>query len=473
MGIVGGFMVPHPPMIVPAVGQGSEAVVKETTMAYEKVAEMVAELKPDTIVISSPHTVLYADYFHISPGASASGSFAGFRAPEVSFSVDYDEEFVQKLSAFAAYEEIDAGILGEKDASLDHGTMVPLYFITKKYTDCRIVRLGLSGFSLETHYRMGMLVKRVAEELDRRVVYIASGDLSHKLKEEGPYGFDEAGPVYDERIMDVMGSGSFDQLFEFDEHFLEKAAECGHRSFVMLAGALDRTGVSIERLSHQDVTGVGYGICTYLVTGSDESRAFLDKWERTEDERRLKKKNAEDAYVRLARASLESYIKERKKIRMEDVCGTLFTPEEKEETEQLRNRRAGVFVSLHKQGQLRGCIGTIMATKDSIADEIIENAISASTRDPRFSPVTEEELKYLEYSVDVLGETEEIETEEELDVKRYGVIVTKGMKRGLLLPNLDGVDTVEEQLSIAKRKAGLLSNEKGCKLERFEVIRHY
>ena len=144
-----------------------------------------------------------------------------------------------------------------------------------------------------------------------------------------------------------------------------------------------------------------------------------------------------------------------------------------EQYRQLSSTRAGAFVSLHKDGRLRGCIGTIMATKDCVAEEIIENAISASTRDPRFSPVTPEELEELEYSVDVLGETEKISSEKELDVKRYGVIVTKGRKRGLLLPNLDGVDTVEEQVEIAKRKAGLSPDEKGCQMERFEVVRHY
>ncbi|MBR1742106.1 MAG: AmmeMemoRadiSam system protein A, partial [Lachnospiraceae bacterium] len=217
----------------------------------------------------------------------------------------------------------------------------------------------------------------------------------------------------------------------------------------------------------------GYGICTYLVKSEEvDGRAFLDIWEKREQERREEKKSLEDAYVRLARRSLESYITKKERILWEDVKGEILASEGAETEEHLSHQRAGAFVSLHKQGQLRGCIGTIMATRDSIADEIIENAISASTRDPRFSPVTADELSELEYSVDILGETEPVSSEKELDVRRYGVIVTKGMKRGLLLPNLDGVDTVEEQLKIAKQKAGLSPEEKGCTLERFEVVRH-
>ena len=137
------------------------------------------------------------------------------------------------------------------------------------------------------------------------------------------------------------------------------------------------------------------------------------------------------------------------------------------------SNRAGVFVSLKEEGRLRGCIGTIAPVRASIAEEIIENAISAATKDPRFQAVEPEELDRLIYSVDVLGETEEISSEAELDVKRYGVVVSRGYKRGLLLPNLDGVDTVDEQVTIAKRKAGIPEDAEDIRLERFEVVRHF
>ena len=107
-----------------------------------------------------------------------------------------------------------------------------------------------------------------------------------------------------------------------------------------------------------------------------------------------------------------------------------------------------------------------------VAEEIVENGISAATKDPRFSPVLPEELESLEISVDVLGKPEKIRSKDELDVKKYGVIVTKGFRRGLLLPNLDGVESVDEQLSIALRKAGLSEREKNFEMERFEVVRH-
>ena len=478
MGITAGFMVPHPPMIVPQVGRGGEKQVPETTAAYEKVAEEIARIAPDTIVISSPHTVMYSDYMHIAPGSGTTGSFAEFGAPEVAFEAEYDTDFVQLLCECAEKAGISAGNLGGRKRELDHGVMVPLYFILQKYAGFKLVRIGLSGLSLTEHYRLGMEIQRVAEALERNLVYVASGDLSHKLREYGPYGFDPAGPEYDKRIMDVMGRAAFDELFDFDENFCDKAAECGHRSFVMMAGAFDRKNVEAKKLSHADVTGVGYGICTYRAAGDNEDRAMMDLWQEREKKRLLTERENEDGYVRLARMSLENYIITGEPLTWSSAKDRLLAGETSEEAknalqEELTGRQAGAFVSIHKEGRLRGCIGTIGPVCDKLADEIIVNAISASTRDPRFSPIKRDELLTLEITVDVLSETEPIDSEDELDVKRYGVIVTKGGRRGLLLPNLDGVDTVEEQLAIAKKKAGLAEDEKGCKLERFEVVRHY
>ncbi len=194
MPLLAGFMVPHPPLIVPAVGRGGEAEIEETTRAYEQVAEEIAALKPETIIITSPHSIMYADYFHISPGRGASGSFAGFRAPGVRFNEEYDTELVKEICRLADKEDFPAGTMGERDKELDHGTMVPLWFIQKKYKDFKLVRTGLSGYDLLKHYEYGKMIKEAVESLGRRVVYVASGDLSHKLQDYGPYVFAEEGP---------------------------------------------------------------------------------------------------------------------------------------------------------------------------------------------------------------------------------------------------------------------------------------
>ena len=460
MAIAGAFMVPHPPLIVPEVGRGGEEQIKTTTQAYEKIAKMIADLKPETIVITSPHSVMYADYFHISPGKTATGDLGAFRAKEVKFKEEYDTGLVEMICKIADKNAFFAGTLGERDKSLDHGTMVPLYFIRKHLNDFKIVRIGLSGLPLTDHYRLGQMIKSAANELNRRVVFVASGDLSHKLKEYGPYGFALEGPKYDERRMDVCTRAAFDELFDFDEAFCERAAECGHRSFVIMAGALDGIKVKATKFSHEDVTGVGYGICSFIPEGDDPSCRFLEKHLEKEEKKLEAKRNASDEYVRLARKAIESYVKDKTIIKVPDgLPGEMI------------NTCAGAFVSIHEHGRLRGCIGTISATKDSLAEEIIANAISASTTDPRFDPIRKDELDWLDINVDVLGDAEDIDSPDELDVKRYGVIVSTRFKRGLLLPDLDGIDTVDQQIRIAKQKAGINDNEK-YSLQRFEVIRH-
>ena len=461
MSVIAAFMVPHPPMIVPAVGRGSEKQIEKTIRSYEKVADKIAMLKPETIIISSPHNVMYSDYFHVSPGAKASGSFADFGASEVSFDIDYDEEFVNLLSNKANQTSFPAGTLGEKNRELDHGTMVPLWFILQKYKEFKLVRTGLSGFDFFKHYEYGMMIKNTAEELNRKVVYIASGDLSHKLQDYGPYGFAEEGPIYDSRIMDVCFGARFGELFDFDENFCEKAAECGHKSFVIMAGALDGKAVEATQYSYEDVTGVGYGICSFIPKGDDESRCFLSARLKLVEEDLKQKHQKSDVFVKLARAAAEYFVKNGQQIELPE-----WVPAE------LLNTKAGAFVSVHKFGALRGCIGTILSTKQNIAQEIIHNAVSAVSEDPRFEPVEEDELKYLDINVDILSEPEKIKSEAELDVKKYGVIVQSGYRRGLLLPDLDGVDTVEQQVSIARRKGGIAPGEK-VDLFRFEVVRHY
>lgn len=471
MSISASFMVPHPPLIVPEVGRGSEQQVRKTIASYEKVAEEIAVLSPDTIVITSPHSVMYADYFNISPGRSTSGSFSRFGAPDVSFTEEYDEELVDKICEIADSEGFPCGTLGGKNKELDHGTMVPLWFIRNRYKGGKIVRIGLSGLPLTEHYRLGLIINEAVESLGRKTVIVASGDLSHKLQDYGPYGFAEEGPQYDKRIMDVMGRAAFDELFDFSENFCDKAAECGHRSFVIMAGCLDSRKVKSKVLSHEDVTGVGYGICTfYPEDGEDPERSFLEKYLKKEEKKLSERLMASDIYVRLARLSLETYIREHRRISLPEELAKAGHDEEIPDA--LLNSRAGAFVSIHKFGRLRGCIGTIGPTAKNLAQEIANNAISASTRDPRFDPVTEDELPMLEINVDVLGEAEDIDSKEQLDVKRYGVIVyTRDGRKGLLLPDLEGVDTIDQQVSIAMQKGGIRPDEKYY-LQRFEVVRH-
>ncbi len=460
MALVGAFIVPHPPLIVPEVGRGQEREVSGTARSYHKIAQRIAELKPETIILTSPHVIMYSDYLHISPGRSATGNFGQYGAGKVSFRSEYDEEFVEALERCAERAGVEAGTLGEKNPHLDHGTMVPLYFINQYYKDYKLVRMGLSGLSNTDHYRLGSCVAETADKLDRRIVFVASGDLSHKLKEDGPYGFAKEGPEFDEEVTRAMKEGDFLKFMEFTPDFCEAAAECGLKSFIIMAGALSGKTVEPDFLSYEGTFGVGYALCGFKITGESGQRNFGRIFTEKQREIARKQQELEDIYVHLARQALEHYVNTGKYLVLPGGLPAEMT-----------GRKAGVFVSLKKHGSLRGCIGTTSPVTGSIAKEIMRNAVSSGMEDPRFPPVTEAELPELVYSVDVLGEAEPVSSMEELDVVRYGVIVASGRKRGLLLPNLENVNTVEEQVSIAKKKAGIYDNE-AFSMERFEVVRH-
>ena len=460
MSIVTAFTVPHPPIILPEVGQGEEQKIASTISAYRTAMSRAAQFRPETVVLTSPHSVMYGDYFHISPGRHARGTFAQFRAPQVRMEADYDTDFVAALERRCGGCGIPAGTLGEQSPDLDHGTMIPLRFLNEFYTGYRLVRIGLSGLSPLKHYRLGQCIAQTAEELGRRTVFLASGDLSHKLREDGPYGFAPEGPEFDRLAIAALGKGDFLALLQMDPDFCENAAECGLRSFWILSGALDRKAVKSELLSYEGPFGVGYGVAAFEAAGPDENRNFGEQLERLERERLASRKAAEDPLVRLARLSLETYVKNGRRIGLPEGLPV-----------ELTKSRAGAFVSLKEGGQLRGCIGTIYPTRACLGEEILYNAVSAGTEDPRFPPVAEKELGNLVYSVDVLGTPEPIASPEELNPKKYGVIVENGTRRGLLLPDLAGVDTPDRQIAIARQKAGI-EPEEPVKLWRFEVVRH-
>lgn len=459
MAVLGAFALPHPPIMLPEIGRGEERKIADTLRAYRDAARRAAELKPDVFVVFSPHSTLYADYFHISPGRGACGDFGDFGRPDVKVSAEYDEELARAVAEEASADGLGAGFLGERNKKLDHAVMIPLRALQEFCPDVPIVRIGLSGFSPLQHYTFGMAVARAVQRLNRRAVIIASGDLSHKLKAEGPYGFAEEGPVFDRCVTDVFQSGDFGKLLDLSPEFCDAAAECGLRSFLMMAGALDGQAVECRLLSYEGPFGVGYAVASFIPCGAHPSRHFgklyAERKRRELDAIALK----EDVYVRLARLSLESWVKTGQRAALPEG----LPPE-------LMRRRAGVFVSLKKDGRLRGCIGTIFPAASCVAEEILRNARSAGTADPRFPAVTRDELPWLVYDVDVLTEPE-IAQRSQLDAVKYGVVVRCGSRCGVLLPDLEGVKSPQQQIAIALNKAGIAPDE-DYTIERFQVVRH-
>ena len=423
-----------------------------------------AEMRPDTVVIISPHATAYDDFFHISPGAGAEGNFAAFGHPEISIGIEYDEEFVRVLSSTASEKNIPAGTLGEKNPALDHGTMIPLFFLSEYLGDAptKFVRIGIAGLPAHTHALLGQAIAATAERLGRRTICIASGDLSHRLMEGGANGFAPEGAEFDELCTAFMKTGDFLSLLQIPGSFAEAAGHCGLNGLWVLAGALDRAATDAKLHSYEAPFGVGYAVASFTVTGRDAGTDYAARLVRAEDAAIAELRAAEDDYVRLARMSIEHFVRTHS-----------FASLPSDLPQELIEKRAGAFVSIKKYGKLRGCIGTFLPAQKTLAEEIFYNAVSAAAHDGRFEPIEEHELNRLVYSVDVLSMPEPIESAAQLNPKIYGVIVKSltDNRRGLLLPDLAGIDTAEDQIAIAREKARIQPKE-AIALARFTVERH-
>ena len=464
MSILAAYAVPHPPLIIPTIGQGREGEIAATVRAYRETMRAAAELRPDTVVIISPHATAYDDFFHISPGAGAEGNFAAFGHPEISIGIEYDEEFVRVLSSTASEKNIPAGTLGEKNPALDHGTMIPLFFLSEYLGDAptKFVRIGIAGLPAHTHALLGQAIAATAERLGRRTICIASGDLSHRLMEGGANGFAPEGAEFDELCTAFMKTGDFLSLLQIPGSFAEAAGHCGLNGLWGLAGVLDRAATDAKLHSYEAPFGVGYAVASFTVTGRDAGTDYAARLVRAEDAAIAELRAAEDDYVRLARMSIEHFVRTHS-----------FASLPSDLPQELIEKRAGAFVSIKKYGKLRGCIGTFLPAQKTLAEEIFYNAVSAAAHDGRFEPIEEGELNRLVYSVDVLSTPEPIESAAQLNPKIYGVIVKSltDNRRGLLLPDLAGIDAAEDQIAIAREKARIQPKE-AIALARFTVERH-
>jgi len=343
--------------------------------------------------------------------------------------VEIDSELARKIVAVSEYAEEDY-----RAHQQEHAVEVQVPFLQYFKSDIRIVPIILASAPAATYEQIGRDIARAIKELNREVVIIASGDMTH-------YEPQSTAEEKDRQAIEAMLALDGAELTRRYEKL--HITMCAHGPVVCLISAAKELGVAgAELIKYQtsgDTTGdydavVGYAGIIFKKAGMHPLTA-------------------------LAKETVETYVRKGK------------TPEPPKELTPEMKEKAGVFVSIHKLGALRGCIGTFESQQKNVAGEIITNAVSSSTRDPRFPPVAPEELKDLDYSVDVLTSPEPVDDESQLDPRKYGVIVEAGWRRGLLLPDLEGVDTVEYQIDICRQKGGI-SPDEPVKLYRFEVKRY-
>lgn len=434
-------IAPHPPIMVPEVGRESISGVRASIDAMAELTRRVIETAAKTVILISPHARLEVDSFVAYPGPNVYGDFSNFHAPGTEFSVRVDKELLTAITRAAASENYSVSMLD--DDVLDHGTAVPLYFLLRNGWQGQVVALGYSFLSNHDHLRFGSCIAKAVDQLGRRVAFVASGDLSHRLQPEAPAGYNPSAHRFDEEVIDALRTNAPERIVEIDHGLRRLAGECGYRSMLVAIGAASELPLSCEVMSYEAPFGVGYLVAQLTNEPAD-----------------LTGDSPKDLPA-LARRAVETFT----------LTGEIVAPVISQEG--LLAARAPCFVCLKmRDGELRGCIGTIESAKDTLAQEIVANAISAATNDPRFDAVRESELADIVYSVDVLLPAEPAEMDE-LDPSVYGVIVEDEgeSRRGLLLPDIPGVDTALQQVEIAKRKAGI-SPETPVKLSRFRVERY-
>jgi AmmeMemoRadiSam system protein A len=454
--LYGVFFVPHPPILLPAIGKGEEKKAALTLSGFAELDRIAAGRPPDAVLCLTPHGPMFEDSLCVM-------DFDPYTEGLQEFGFQSDQQWPLNISL---HDEIgpalhDAGIpfvhLDPPKARryhvqplLDHGAAVPLTLIPA-LRDKPLLCLTPGFVPRKTLYRAGMVLAKVLENSPQNILVLASGDLAHSHP-GGVYPAAPEGPEFDRRLEEAFRQGDRSALLDMPDDFIRKAAQCAVNPFVTALGILDGREAPFQIYSREAPYGVGY----MTASAFPGSRAIPSLPRDRETPR--------DAYVALARAAVRSWVLNQTAPDLESLA---LSPED---LDALTRRRAGVFVSLHLDGALRGCIGTIQATQPDLSKEIIYCARQSCSADPRFDPVRAGELDALEIKVDILCEPEPVSGPEALDARRYGVIVRNGARSGLLLPDLEGVDTVAEQLDIARRKAGIPPDAK-VDLFRFEVER--
>ncbi len=462
--IVYAGLAPHPPLLIPDVGGARLQDVRITVEGMQNIGREIVQSDPETIIFITPHGNVFSDCLTALGERNLHGDLASFGS-KLRISAANDLGLLHEIALKSTERGIPFVILDRQLAldhglnpDLDHGILVPFYYIKEAgLKDIPVVAISIGFLSELELYSFGQAIQEAAEKVGRRVALLASGDMSHRLMDEGPYDYHPDGPKFDELVKGKLASGSFKDILEVPEKLRSNAGECGFRSIVIMSGALDGCQAEGGVFSYQGPFGVGYLTAGYRPGAKRDS--LLEGLEKAHGEQMRRQKENESMPVKWARQVLEAYLKDRN------------IPPLPLEFEELAESKAGAFVSLKKNGQLRGCIGTIQAVCENLAEEIAANAVSAGTRDPRFLPVSSDEVDKLTYSVDILGFAEPCQ-KQDLDPKRFGVIVSAGSRRGLLLPDLEGVDTVDQQLAIALQKGGIKPDE-SYQIERFEVTRYH
>jgi len=446
-GVVCAVLLPHAPVLVPGVGGGRSGAAKATGRAMAQVAARVMELKPETVVVISPHAPRRPSAFGLWSDARLEGSFAQFNAPQAVVDLPNDQPLAQAIATQAQSRRVTTWPIHHH--RLDHGALVPLWFLAEAGWTGPAVLLGLDLPGEGDLAGLGESIAAAAGGRHRRIAIIASGDMSHRLTANAPGGFHPRAHEFDEAFIRLIRAGDFHGLEGIDSELREAAGEDAVDSTLIAAAATGWNATGHEVLSYEGPFGVGYGVAVLYASAAGQKVTEMASTSLDSRDGRM--------LPGLARRSVEVALRK----------GSEAAPSASGE---YLNLRQGVFVTVRRRnGELRGCVGTPSPVCANVVAETWRNARLAVFQDRRFAPVENEEMADLVFEVSVLHSMEEIASVGELDPRRYGVIVSaEDERRGLLLPDIEGIETGEQQVMLARKK-GRIGPDEPVKLQRFQV----
>src|ERR1700682_2599991 len=430
-GFVAGALVAHPPILLAEVGGAQSGRVRATADAMRELDGILSTVDAALAVVISPHSPSSMTSLPVRPAAHAAGARSRVWAPQIRFEGQVDVALAAALVADG--QRAGFSLTWAEETELDHGVVVPLHSLVQTMANKRFIFLGVSGWPLHRFVEFGAWLQ--GRLRDRSAILIASGDLSHRLTPDAPYGFRPEGPVFDRLVIDALRAREWEQIEALDPDLVEEAAECGLRPLAILLGAARAANLHSQVLSYEGPFGVGYPVVAFTASGVPKIALDIQT---------------------LGRHAIDTYLRTRQLIEPpEPIPIELQAP-------------SAVFVTLRKDGELRGCVGSVRPTEATAAHELIRCAVASAVRDPRFDPVRLDEVGALTIKVQLLDPPEPISDISGLNPRTHGIIVRRGDRQALLLPGIEGIDTPEQQLRAACEKAGINRNAP-VELERFRT----
>jgi len=445
--VVCAVLMPHAPILVPEVGGERGGAAQASSQAMRQAAACVMSFRPESLVLISPHSPRHSRAFGLWAGEHLRGSLAQFNAPGAQVSFPNDTELAHAIVTEAKKRDVATWMID--DRTLDHGALVPLWFLAEAGWAGPTIVLSLNYPEDGGLSELGEAIAAAAQASHRRIAIVASGDMSHRLTPDAPCGFHPQAHQFDETFIRLVRDGHYHEIGKINPALRELAAEDAVDSTLVAAAVVDWRSTGHKVLHYEGPFGVGYGVAILFAEASHPAEARPASAHTPNREG--------DILPALARQSVTAALRDSSEL-PPAATGSY-----------LRTQRA-VFVTMHERsGRLRGCAGTILPACASLVAETWRSARLAAFQDSRFSPVEAAELPNLRFEVSVLHSMEKVASADELDPARYGVVVSsEDGRRGLLLPGLPEITTGKQQLGFARKKAWIGPDEP-VRLQRFQV----